>query len=119
LGRSCLIITYAYQKKHNTVQARRAFLCSGQHQEPDAITGSTINFEKMMAQCYTDIPADQLSLMKEKAEFFVENYIKVQGRVPHDVLVQHGIKAGITTINRDDLAPVRHNNNLNKTCQTY
>ena len=72
-----------------------------------------------MAQCYTDIPADQLSLMKEKAEFFVENYIKVQGRVPHEVLVQHGIKAGITTLNRDDLAPVRHNNNLNKTCQTY
>ena len=31
LGRSCLIITYAYQKKHNTVQARRAFLCTGQH----------------------------------------------------------------------------------------
>lgn len=107
-----LVIVYVYQKIHNPIQAMRAFKVSGQHCEADPITGSTVSFEKMMAQCYSDIPLEQLELMKTKAPILVEEFVKTQGRVPHEELIKVGIKAGLTSLNRDNLCPIRHSSEI-------
>jgi hypothetical protein len=108
----CLVLVYVYQKIHNPQQAKRAFMVCGQHCNADTNDGSTISFEKIMSQCYSDISKAQLDLMKSKAPYFVENYILKQGRVPYDVLIEHGFAPATETIDRDDLSAVRHNSEI-------
>jgi hypothetical protein len=107
-----LVLVYVYQKIHNPQQAKRAFVVSSQHCNADSYDGSTISFEKIMAQCYSDISKTQLDLMKSKASYFVQNYILSQGRVPHEILLEHGLTPTYESINRDDLAAMRHSSEI-------
>lgn len=66
----------------------------------------------MMAQCYSDIPQDQLDLMKALAPMLVNDHIKPTGRVTYQTLVDNGLKVFLTTLNRDNLAAVRHNSEI-------
>lgn len=106
--KGCMILCKAYQTVHTPHASVTAFRICGQHCEPDMVTGSTICFERMMAQCYTDIPMPQLELMKNLGPQLVEEHVMVTDRVPFKVLVDAGITAGRTSIDRDDMAMVSH-----------
>ncbi len=82
------------------------FLVCGQHCNPKS-DGSTIDFEKMMYACYSDIPIEQLNIMKDNGPYFC-NILRQTGRITYDQLVEAGINPGITTIARDKLCYVRH-----------
>jgi hypothetical protein len=107
-----LRLTYVYQVVHNRVQAIQAFRVSGQHCAPHPVTGSTVDFEKMMYQCYSTISKSQMDLMYNLAPMFVRDYVLKVGHVPHEILGQYGIQTGATTINRDDLCGMRHSSEI-------
>lgn len=109
--RGCLTTVHALCKVRTPVVIRRAFTICGQHCPPDA-NGYTVDFEKMMAQCYSDVPRQQLDLMKRIAAELVREHVMLEGRVPFDKLVEHGIHVCATTLNRDDLALARHSSEI-------
>lgn len=109
--RGILTVLQALGKVRTPGVIRRSFTICGQHCPPDA-NGYTVDFEKMMAQCYSDVPRQQLDLMKLIAAELVSEYVMVQGRVPFDKLVEHGIHVCATTLNRDNLALVRHSSEI-------
>ena len=103
-GLCCL--SHVFGVVMNSTMVRRGFTCCGQDCPKDE-NGSTVDFHKMMHQCYSDISEDQLKLMQEQAPMLVD-IIKREGRITYDELVDAGIKPGTTTINRDELTHVRH-----------
>ena len=102
-----LIIIRAYESTMTPTAIREGFRVSGQDCIPAFEGGPTIDFERIMFQCYSDIPRAQLDLMYEKGPFFA-NILKLEGQVTYDQLVSEGITPGTTTIKRDDLTWVRH-----------
>jgi hypothetical protein len=100
-----LLLIKAYQRVTPDMIAK-GFEVSGQSRLPDE-NGVTVDFDCIMAQCYTDIPKAQLELMQELTDYFVD-IIKNQGTVNYHQFLEKGIQPGTTSINRDDLTHVRH-----------
>ena len=84
----------------------QGFACCGQDCRPDE-NNCTVDFERMMNQCYTNIPADQRKLMLEQAPGFVD-IVKLRGKLTLEEVTANGILPGATTINRDNLTHIRH-----------
>ena len=102
-----LTLTRTYQETMTPQMVKTGFSVCGQHCDPKEPDGVTVDFEKMMYQCYSDISISQMELMNGKTQYF-SDIMKREGRVTYNELKNEGIYCGTTTINRDDLAPVRH-----------
>lgn len=101
------VIVYAYQKCMTRVGNQKAFKVCGQHVDPQRSgSGDTVCFRTMMAQCYSDIPQDQLDLMYRLRDTFSET-IRLEGRVPYPDIIAAGVYPGPTTENRDNFTHVR------------
>lgn len=101
-----LVLVHAFDKVMSREMVISGFSCCGQDCKPDE-NGLTVDFEKMMYQCYTDISVEQLTIMRAKAPILME-YIKLRGTCSLEEFISHGIEPGQTTIDRPSLTHVRH-----------
>jgi hypothetical protein len=96
----------SFDKVMDRAMVMAGFKCCGQDCEPDE-NGVTIDFHKMMYQCYTDISQGQLELMQASTPELV-TIIKREGGLTLQDFVDRGIEPGQTTIDRGLLNHVRH-----------
>lgn len=102
-----IMLSEVYQNKVNKDVIADGFICSGQHCMPSREGESTVSFRTMMHQCYTDISADQLTLMQQMTPHFID-IIKTRGEITFEELVAQQLHPGKTTIPRNELCRVRH-----------
>ena len=104
---SLIILKSVYQNKVTPNVIKKGFTCCGQHCDPINPGSSTVSFDIMMEQCYSDISREQLQLMRQCISHFVE-VIKSRGQIKFEELCDKGLRPGSTTIARDELHYVRH-----------
>ena len=100
------LLVYSFGKVMNREMVIRGFQCCGQDCKEKA-NGLTVDFDKMMHQCYTDISEEQLRRMREEAPSLME-CVKAKGTCSLQDFLDHGIEPGTTTIDRTALSHVRH-----------
>lgn len=101
-----LALCTCYDYVMNREMVMDGFRCCGQDCVPDK-NGVTIDFHKMMSQCYSDVSREQLNIMQDKAPALVE-IVKAEGTVTYSQFIACGILPGPTSIDRDDLTHIRH-----------
>lgn len=74
-----LTLLYVYRDRHSPNVYIQRFVKGGQHCSPNPDTGLTIDFDKMMGQCYSKVPTVELNRMKEEAGRLVYEYV-----IPND-----------------------------------
>jgi hypothetical protein len=99
------VLIVAYADKMTPSAIRQGFTICGQHCAPDS-EGSTIDFEKMMAQCYTDISVEDMdhmrSLVPAMSLLFQEH-----GQITWEQLDEAGVITSPTSMNRSALNHIR------------
>ena len=101
-----LVLVYCVDKVMTRAMVINGFTCCGQDCAPDP-DGCTVDYYKMMHQCYTDISKEQLNIMQEMIPGLSEMF-KLRGTVTYQEMIDRGILPCATSINRDDLSHIRH-----------
>ena len=101
-----ITLVHVYEETMKPDQIRKAFLCCGQHCQPDAV-GATVSFDKMMEQCYSDINNEKRLIMKLATPRLLD-ILRFDGRVSWENMNNENIPVGSTSINRDRLTHIRH-----------
>jgi hypothetical protein len=101
-----VILVHCFDKTMTRDTTIRGFTCCGQDCNPDE-NNCTVDFQKMMNQCYTNIPSEQRMLMLEQAAGFAD-IVKLRGKLTYKEVTANGILPGNTTIDRDSLTHIRH-----------
>jgi len=102
-----LTLTRAYQETMTPQMVKNGFSICGQHCDPKEPGGPTVDFARMMYQCYSDISAEQMELMEQKTNYF-SDILRTEGRITYHELKDAGINPGTTTIDRTNLTSTRH-----------
>jgi hypothetical protein len=100
------ILMYAYQHTMTPDMVKRGFSVCGQHVPKDE-HGHTVSFDIMMNQCYTDIPAEYLDIMRAKTSE-LSQVLLANGMVTWQDMDRAGILSVPQSINRDALTHIRH-----------
>jgi hypothetical protein len=100
-----LDITYATQECITPQKEREAFEIMGSHREirPDEnpATTSSVEFFRMMAKCYSDIPKHLLDAMYEQRDVFAD-ILRRDGRFRMEQFIQHQFPQSTTTKDKTD-----------------
>lgn len=100
------ILVHCFDRTMTRDTTIKGFSCCGQDCKPDE-NNCTVDFQKMMNQCYTKIPDTQRRLMLEQAPGFAD-IVKLRGKITYEEVTANGILPGATTINRDNFTHIRH-----------
>lgn len=100
---------HAYQKTMTAKMIRDGYTVCGQHVVLDDPNSGkwTIDFDKMMAQCFTDINRSDLKNMFDQTEKLTD-FILERGTVSWEEMDAAGIPTSDTSIKRDWLTHIRH-----------
>jgi hypothetical protein len=104
------ILMHAYQHTMTPDIVARGFTVCGQHCAPDA-NGNTVDFDVMMAQCYSDIPQNLLDHMLSKTSDLCVELLDT-GAVSWASMNAAGIPTSPVSINRDNLTHIRHSSEI-------
>ena len=83
-----LVQVYCFDKVMTRAMVINRFTCCGQDCAPNP-DGCTVDFYKMMHQCYTDISEEQLIIMQEMTPGLSE-IVKLRGTVTYQEMVDRG-----------------------------
>jgi len=102
ITRGLLLLNYVYPKYLSRDAIQSGYRVTGQHLYEANPDGTTISFEAIMKNCYSDVSTDQMELMKRMAPQFIDQ-IQRTGMVNYTDIIAAGILPGTTSKDRDDL----------------